>query len=80
MTPLHVTVRRRGPVWRWSIDTIHEATGGKVRRAPHSAGWGWTRRASAIAAGEALADAQARVLARVHALLDTAEREAPCQP
>lgn len=63
MTPLHVTVRRRGPVWRWSIDTIHEATGGKVRRAPHTSGWAWTRRAAGLAAGDALADAQAQVLA-----------------
>lgn len=75
MTPLHVTVRRRGPVWRWSVDSIHE-TRGKVWRAPHTSGWGWTRRAAGLAAGEALADAQAQVLARVHALLDTAEREA----
>ena len=57
MTPLHVTVRRRGPVWRWSVDSIYE-TRGKVWRAPHSTGWAWTRPAAAISAGEALADAR----------------------
>jgi len=72
MTPLHVTVRRRGPVWRWSVDSIHE-TRGKVWRAPHSTGWAWTRPAAAIAAGEALADAHAQALARLHALLPTRE-------